>query len=125
MTSTAPIDRLYDYPGYHGRPARCRLRIFALGPDRPLVALVTELRDNPGTSVTNRAEVLAGLVTREYSIDPDVMCWIEHYPTGHFPETFKRVEFQSGSRPGELERPAWSLMTRAAVERLIGGPLAD
>jgi hypothetical protein len=122
------IDRpRYGYPGYHGRPAECRLRIFRPGPDRPVVVVASEVPDNPGTSITNRVEVLAGLVAREFGIDPAGMLWVEHYPAGggRREAVFRLVEFRAVGRSGELCKPAWHTTSRAAVERLVGGPLPD
>lgn len=125
-TTAAPIDREFSYPGFHGRPARCRIRVYRRGPDRPTVVIATELADNPGTSVTNRAETVAAMVCREFGIDPGTLLWVEHYgPWRHLGESFSLVEFQAGREPGELCRPCWHPTTKAAVERLIGSPLAD
>lgn len=44
------------------------------------MVIATELSDNPGVSVTNFAEGLATLVCRRFSIDPEKLIWIEHYP---------------------------------------------
>ncbi len=87
---TPLIDRIYEYEGYHGRPARCRLRIFT-DPDRPTVVLVSELPDNPGTSVTNRAAYLHGKVAAEFRLDPSTLLWIEHYTD---PDRYRRVTFR-------------------------------
>jgi hypothetical protein len=119
--TTATIDRLYDYPGYFGGPARCRLRIFHLGPDRPAVVIATELPDNPSTSITNRAEVLADLVAREFNIDADTMLWVEHYAADRIlPERYSVVEFQADPRTGRPCKPHWRHLTRQAVEALVG-----
>ena len=70
--------------GLHGRPARCGLEIIEL-PDGRTVVIATELSDNPGVSVTNFAEELATLVCNGFSIDPNTLVWIEHYPADPCP----------------------------------------
>jgi hypothetical protein len=120
----------FPYEGYHGRPAHCRIRIF-YDPDRPVVVIATELPSNPGTSITNRAEVIASEVCRRYSIDPDTLTWIEHYlgdPRERVDsaagEHFSRAEFQrdAGRR---LVSPRWYHMPKRRVETLIGQPLTS
>ncbi len=107
---TLDVDRIYEYAGYFGRPARCRLRLYR-DPDGPAAVLVPELPDNPGTSVTNRAGKLAEAVCSEFGLDPDTLTCIEHYPN---PDRYRRVTF----------RPiCWEAVTRDRVEALIGQPL--
>jgi len=40
--------------------------------------MVTELADNPGTSITNRVEALAMQVYHEFELWPALARWIEH-----------------------------------------------
>ncbi len=67
------VDRPLDYRNPWGQrpPGRCRLRVWH--PER--VALVTELDDNPGPSVTNSAEVIAEEVRAMF----DGYTLVEHY----------------------------------------------
>ena len=52
-------ETVYHYTGLHGCESKCGLRITPLTDGR-VVAICSELPDNPGTSVTNFAEKLAG-----------------------------------------------------------------
>jgi hypothetical protein len=76
--TTLVVDARFPYPGYFERPAACRLRLYQH--EGRTVALLTELNDNPGASVTNCAETVAHLVVREYELDPERTTFIEHYP---------------------------------------------
>jgi hypothetical protein len=71
------IDR-YRFRGIHGREAWCALEILP-AKDRRIVVIATEVKDNPGTSITNVCEHLAYWVCVEFSIDPSNLIWIEHY----------------------------------------------
>jgi hypothetical protein len=111
----------YPYPGFRDCESACRLRIWQQ--ERASVVIVTELDDNPGTSVTNRAEALAMQVYRQYELWPPCTRWIEHYPPDSaYTETFAEVTFRTDPCTG-LTRPRWRARSRADVESLIGEPL--
>lgn len=91
------IDREFQYEGFHGRQAICRLRMSRNG-DTALVVW-SELDNNPGTSVTNAAESLAALVVATYDLNPFKCLFIEHYPAkpdkfDPQPDSYSIVEFQ-------------------------------
>ena len=71
-------EAVFHYKGFHGCDCKCGLRIVPLTDGR-VVVICSELPDNPGTSVTNFAEELAGLVCAEYRIEPKQLVWIEYY----------------------------------------------
>ncbi|MEW6687150.1 MAG: hypothetical protein AB1393_13265 [Candidatus Edwardsbacteria bacterium] len=61
--------------------------------DKAVVTL-TELPDNPGTSITDAVEIVATEVYRRVlgDVPPNKIEWIEHYPASeHFNETFDKV----------------------------------
>ena len=127
-------DERFGYEGYHGRPAECWLRLYHEIYQRP-VAIATELSDNPGTSITNRAAELASVVAvlaiREHGDAGSSLIWIEHYPgdpnapvdTVHG-EHYSRVEFEYSNSKGAFVDPKWSPITKAAVEDLVGQRLS-
>ena len=82
MCDAAPNDRLvvnrYRFKGLRNFESWCSLELQRL-PDGRTVVIATEVRDNPGTSITNVAEGLALAVCQEYGIDPEQLVWIEHY----------------------------------------------
>jgi hypothetical protein len=76
----------YIHPTPHN--GRCRVRIYR--PDLPeegsaardeAVVICTELPDNPGMSVTNSAERIAGEVISFHRL-PTPLVWIEHRQNG-------------------------------------------
>jgi len=135
-----------DYIQPTPHKGRCRVRIYR--PDLPeakpgsaardeAVVICTELQDNPGMSVTNSAERIAGEVISFHRL-PAPLVWIEHYQDGargtkEDPHTFDLVTFSSyevedlGSYMGEerkrIGEPSWKPLDRATVETLIGEPL--
>ncbi len=133
----------FDYKGFFGHLARCYIRIWTGRGQLPVV-LATELPDNPGTSITNAAELVAAQVWQQ--LLPDVpearegFDWIERYPARpgrHAPlhramdgETLDLVTFALGEKRDGVQQLAmdrsahpWQRISRADVERMIGGPL--
>lgn len=122
------IDTIYHYPGYHGAPSFCRLRVFH-DPDRPPVVLMSEVRDNPGTSVTNRAEVIAWDACKRFGLDPRNTLFFTHYGPGSFgdhrdPDRYARVVFQPDTRGGFMS-PRFGPATPEWTADLIGHELAE
>ena len=89
--------------------------------DGKCVFVATELRDNPGTSVTNYAEHLATAMRRQYGLKPEDMIWIEHYPEARDrrKESFDLVRFVVEG--DSFRRPVWTRITEQAVGDLIDG----
>lgn len=122
------INCLFGYPGYFGHQSFCRLRVYWVSKDRPWYVVVTELQDNPGTSVTNRAEVIRDLASSELAIPRDSMVWIEHY---HYPNAkpedrnrFSTVTFDVDDL-GRSRCPRWQHLEASTLERWIGEPIQD
>lgn len=121
---------LLRYPGYHGSCAHCWLDIYADDPDRPAVVIVTEARDNGGTSVTHAIETIAALTVHVFDLDPDCTLFVEHYHASralHLSERFAFVEFHRNSRqrPGSLGQPTWIPVSKQRIEYLIGHALLE
>lgn len=76
-TSNREISR-FEFRGFHGKLAICRLEILQLQDGRTVV-IATEREDSPGTSVTNVAEYLASHVCDCFSIEPEKLVWIDYY----------------------------------------------
>ena len=99
------LDERLDYEGYGGIPSVCRVRVYDPTPagqrtKRPLVVVFTELKGNPGTSVTatfavsavngeaiargdrsaNRIEHLANRMFERLGKPESVPVFVEHYP---------------------------------------------
>jgi hypothetical protein len=119
------IDTVYRFTGLGDCASTCHLRILPLNDGRRVV-ICSELPDNHGTSVTNFAEELAGLVCTDYAIDPERLVWIEHYPasTYHRKADWDLVTFAvhlSDGRRSVFEEPTWRPM-QAADWQALGLP---
>jgi hypothetical protein len=117
----------------------CRVRLFSRGNETPVLVL-SELPDNPSTSVTNLAEVLFAEAIRHFC--PERFGWaepvvaVEHYVEEHDRRgkvarkaTWDRVTFASwtprkiwlgGRERISLGAPTWRSMPREEVVALIG-----
>lgn len=128
------------------RKGACRLRLFwptqgVPAPENPAVALVTEMPDFGGVSVSNGIEVVALEISRCYGLNPRHTVLIEHYddrergaaarlPGRANGEKFSCVTFGElrplpdaggGSTGGwSLRRPQWRVLGKPEVELLIG-----
>ncbi len=105
------IDR-FDFRGFRGYVSCCGLHVEQLDDGRTLV-ICTERPDNPGTSVTNAAEIIASRVASQLALDPAKLIWIEHYPPSKLhgeSEDFDLVTFGSIVHDGihtVFDDPCW------------------
>ena len=87
----------------------CRVRLF-LGNAGDLYAVLTELAENPSTSVTNAVESIYAQLCAEQKIPPQAKL-IEHYPqSSFFPQTFDLVELDDDGLPH------WRSLSRQTAE---------
>ena len=109
-------DRTWWYLGFHNRMSTRRLRVWRVDPGR-LVAVVTERTSDPGTSVTNAAEMVTAQLAAEY---PDeVIEVIEHYPADSLDgEHFDGVEIVDGT-------PRWWRIPTPDLTTRLGAGLLD
>jgi hypothetical protein len=140
--STLRIDTIITYPGLHGRPAQCQIRVFdQAGGDAVLVA--TDIGDaNPGASVTNTIEHIATEVCRRYRLDPARLTVVEHYDDRRTPRafllgrengesfdvvTFRRMPATAGdgtiAEGAMYAAPMWRRINKQQAEALVGQPL--
>ena len=115
---------LYGYPGLRTCDSKCDLEIVRSVGWTTLV-ICTELENNPGTSVTNAAEMIATRLCQEDpTMDPEGLIWIEHYPERSAgrgqqpsPETWDMVVFTY--RAGQtFRRPAWRRVSAEEVQTI-------
>lgn len=118
-------DYRHFYRGLHGSPSVCRIRVYRGSGDATLV-IASELPDNPGTSITNVAEMLATEMEWRHCPDPgDRMIWIEHYPVREAlrgmraDEHFALVTFLRGD-DGQLHSPRWQHIASDTLSTLLG-----
>jgi hypothetical protein len=128
------------FRGPTGGRSACRVRLYLPGASEPgetlgdaPVVIVSELPDNPGTSVTNAIEQIAAEVMDAHRFAMGrAPLFVEHYPpraTGGRDETFDLVVFahyevrevmRGGIWHKEIGSPTWSHLGRREVEVLVG-----
>ena len=111
----------YEYLGYGQQMAYCDLEVYDLA-DGHTLAIVTELDDNPGTSITNRAEGIFTQLMQVFNLDkPEKLVQIEHYRKDSvLPEHWHRVTCASYD-PGlkQYLNPEWEPLSYQEVQGLI------
>jgi hypothetical protein len=115
-----------EFRGLGNGPARCGLDIHRRH-DGIVVVILTELPNNPGTSVTNFFEHLATKVFMEIlmmeAIKPANIIWIEHYPAeSREPireETWDKVELMYHDEYKRFQRPKWSRLQKEEVDAIL------
>ena len=118
-------DEVTAYKGFWNSDGHCRLRVYRTDAGG-VVAIATELPDNPGTSITNLAEQLATAVfQREEVSGPEHFTWIEHYPKRNIgkdvrPESYDLVTFDFDPGYRRFSHPRWRRIDQATLERLVG-----
>ncbi len=125
-------DYIHPLPGR----GRCRIRVYLPEEDRDApVIIATELRNNPGQSITNYAERLAGEIMQGHLLSGPLV-WIEHHEDGsrgrpEDPATFDLVIFSDyevrearspymGKRAIRIGDPTWKPLDRRTVQMLVG-----
>lgn len=110
---------VYEYRGYHDCESKCGLEIYRQ-PSKSVMVVVTELDDNPGTSITNVAEHLATAVCRDKGISPQKLTWVEHYPLSRFNNGphWSIVTFDFDWQAGRFTNPDWVYVKPEEIEAL-------
>ncbi|MES2464662.1 MAG: hypothetical protein V4671_29215 [Armatimonadota bacterium] len=116
------LNTVLRYRGYHGCPSLCRVCVYE-GPDGKGIAPVlvaTEMESNPGTSVTNRIEVIATEIYRLLERPQAGLTVIEHYGACRIaPERFSLVTLHWDRCKGFVS-PRWRHLTQGEVESMVG-----
>jgi hypothetical protein len=138
-------DYTHAFRGPTGGRSACRVRLYLPGAAEPgetvgdaTVVIVSELPDNPGTSVTNAIEQIAAEVMDAHRFAMGrAPVFVEHYPpraTGGRDETFDLVVFahhearevvRGGIWHKEIGSPTWAHLSRRQVEVLVGYPVQE
>lgn len=89
------IDEIFHFQGKWEMPSLCGL-IIRKKDDRDIVILSELYQENPGSSVTDMIEILAGLIVQKYNLDPEKAVFIVRNPerSAHyefFAETFHQA----------------------------------
>lgn len=130
------VEEIFDYLGYGIHKSKCGLKIKER--NGKALVILTELSDNPGTSITNAYEDIATRIFKERlsHLYPDSIRWIEHYPDRggknykgepEIKETFDEVllpwnpikpDYSKGRSPnghGCYENPQWKHLKKEEV----------
>ena len=119
----------WTYRALSGHPAKCDLEV--LRHQEFVLVIASERSDNPGTSITNWAERLAGEVSHVLDIPPKSLVWIEHYPERGdafhpMPEDWDLVTFQwRDGRKSPFSHPRWWRLNRDQLQALRSGAWPD
>jgi hypothetical protein len=112
---------LLPYQGLNGFDGLCHVRVYE-DPGRLPVAIAGGLTDNPGTSITNAAEMVAAAIQRSIFTDGREFHLVEHYPSplpvGDRP-TFALIHFSHRSiheDPDNTEHYAGNIVILAEDE---------
>ena len=119
------LDMILRYRGYHGCPSMCRIRVYEVEGDPTVspVLIATELDSNPGTSVTNRIEVIATEVYRLLERPEAGLTVIEHYARNTIaPERFALVTVVC-EKGKSFITPRWRHLTPGEIFDLVGNKL--
>jgi hypothetical protein len=122
-----PKETYFPFKDSAGRQGNYRLRLFDT--NRKVVVIATDLDEGP--SVTNVASELATQVIQHFTIDPERLVWVEHYPREDtraeagkaVGEEYDLVMFEWNGE--QFQYPAWSYADRLIVEALIGETLDE
>lgn len=112
----------FPFAGYSKINSVCGVLI--LRHAKPVIVLLSEMPNNPGTSVTNRAEVIASEVRAKYlstHLDPTAIRWIEHYPPGRGldkGESFDWLNFTWHPKTNQYSDPKWRRLNEDDMELL-------
>jgi hypothetical protein len=106
-------DSLFQYRGRQGVESHCRIRIYR-HEEQPVVFVATELKNNPGSSITNTATQIATALWQQEG-RPDRFVWIEHSESYG---TFTIVEFDRSANA--LLNPYWTQADRPTIVTLTG-----
>ena len=119
----------FPFTGLGGQQSCCRLRLFDARTIGKVTAVVTEISDSTGSSVTNSAASLAGAICDEFEIEPSKLVLIEHYREERvsgatFDESYSRVNLAHHPSDG-FKRLDWKYLKLDDVARLTDTPVEE
>lgn len=102
----------YPYKGYNGCNCICGIEVINS------FVIVTELEENPGTSITNASESLAKQICNEFSIDPNKLILIEHYPNSRAKYSLVILGWNEHLKMFDKSKTTWKHMEAKTIEML-------
>lgn len=90
-----------------------------------LLVVVTELKDNPGPSVTNSAAAIFKAVLDKFQIDRDDLVLVEHYGPESYALGAEKEDRFARVLIDENGNAAWQHVTEQQMVRMLEGSLDD
>lgn len=114
------VNQCIEYQGYGPNMAHCHVRIQEHGGAK--VVIMTEAEDNPGTSIVNAAEEIAGLICGTHRLDPLETRWIQRFQlkSGNG-WLIQEVEFMARTVGGQtvFTEPVWMRIDGEEDQKLL------
>jgi hypothetical protein len=111
----------FQFQGLNQCDSVCGIEVYDKG-QYAAVVVVSELDENPGTSVTNAWPFLADEISKDYNLGGQNIVWIEYYPANKIRgEVWDRVhlELANGEFQMSQNRHPWQSLTKEQVQELI------
>jgi hypothetical protein len=110
----------FEFNGFYGCYSKCGYRLEQT--DKWTVLIVSELDDNPGTSITNAIEILFPQICDQLNLDLDNLVWLEHYPESSMrTETWDIVTMDFEDNKPKLMSPKWERISADDVIKICSG----
>lgn len=106
------IDERHTFHGTGPSESICRIRIL-FGTDSALI-VCSELPENGGTCITNKATAIAKEISQKHHIDPDKFIWIEHFSE---PDEYASVSFCWNGH--KFTQPVWEVIATDDFKNLL------
>ena len=104
-------------------PSRCHLRLFK-NPSMEVIAIMREIKENIGASVTNSAQTLAEDIVDQFNLQSSDVRFFEHYDKnsylqeGEIEERFAEIKFE-WDHLRRASNAEWSYITKEDLENLL------
>lgn len=111
----------FEYPGYQQAPSFCNVDVYRRE-DEQYVIVATELAANPGTSVTNRCEIIATMIAKHFDIPSDRLIFIEQYNRTSFRDLGElpgQALIKFTWAKGKASHPEWKYVNN--IEAILSG----
>jgi hypothetical protein len=110
----------FEFKGFFGCYSKCGYRLEQT--DKWTVLIVSELDDNPGTSITNAVEILFPQICEKLNLDPEKLVWVEHYSeTPVYVEIWDVVTMDFEDNKPKLMSPKWERISTDDVRKICSG----
>ncbi len=121
--SMKAMNGFFEFRGYGTVPAKCHVCIQPV--ENKILVTMTEIAQNPGTSIYNAAEELAAAIYTQYSLHNRDVRWIQATLLRSGEWLIQEVVFEDTVHDGEsitFARPNWSRLSYEEVSKIAGFP---